>query len=229
MDKLNLWVEKIDALTIRERAMILLAILAVLVFAWDKLLMLPLDAQRKSLSAQLEIKRAEVSTLGIQIRQAITAQSFDPNAANRDRLAQLRVELAEIESRVSDTAVDMIEPKRMPEVLRSVINQINNLTLTNLKGLGSSPLIPAAEVKPAAETAVDADADSRYRAAAFKHGMQIRLRGDYLTTLEYLRRMEKLDWRFFWDSLEFQVGEYPDAESVLTIYTLSLTRDWIRA
>jgi MSHA biogenesis protein MshJ len=229
VDKLNAWVEKIDALTIRERAMVLLAIIAVLIFVWDRFLMMPLDAQRKSMNAQLEIKRAEVSTLGIQIRQAITAQAIDPNAANRDRLAQLRIELAEIESRVRETTVDMIEPTRMPDVLRSVINQINNLTLSSLKGLGASPLVAAPAVKPATENAGKTDVDSQYRAAAFKHGMQIRLQGDYLTTLEYLRRMEKMEWRVFWDSIEFQVGEYPDAESVLTIYTLSLTRDWIRA
>jgi MSHA biogenesis protein MshJ len=229
VDKLNAWIEKIDALTIRERAMIMLAILAVLIFTWDKLFMMPLDAKRKSMNAEFEIKRAELAALSIQVQQAIMAQAVDPNAASRDKLAQLRIELAGIESRVRDTTVDMIEPTRMPEVLRSVINQINNLTLTNLKGLGSSPLVAVTEAKPSPETEAGTEADNQYGSAAFKHGLQIRLRGDYLTTLEYLRRMEKLQWRVFWDSLEFRVGEYPDAESVLTIYTLSLTRDWIRA
>ncbi len=236
MDKLNLWIEQIDTLSLRERGMILLAVIAVFVFIWDSFLMAPLDSRQKVLSAQIEIKRAEVSALNIQIRQFVTTQAVDPNAANRERLAQLRIELAELESRVSDTAADMIEPARMPEVLRMVINQTSNLNLANLKGLGASPLVTFAETKQTPESAESAEAEvvkpetgDKELAAAFKHGMQIRLKGDYLTTLDYLRRMEKLEWRFFWDSLEFQVGEYPDAESVLTIYTLSLARDWIRA
>lgn len=230
MEKLKAYQEKIDALSIRERAMVLLAIVAVLVFLWDSFLMNPLDIRQRQLQSQLQAERAQLSGLNIQMRQAIAAQKIDPNAANRERLAELQSALSELEENVRDTATDLIEPARMPQVLRSVINQISGLTLRQLNGLGVSSLMektkPDAEAEESAGTQVD---NSSSMANAYKHGMRMELRGDYLTTLEYLRRLQALEWNFFWDSLEFQIGEYPDADTTLTIYTLSLTSDWIRA
>ncbi|MDZ7735443.1 MAG: hypothetical protein U5P41_04370 [Gammaproteobacteria bacterium] len=231
-EQLQAYQEKIDALTIRERGMVLLAVVAVMMFVWDIFLMSPLDSRQSQLNSQLKVERAKLSALNVQIRQRIAARNVDPNAANRERLAELQAELAELEEQVQDTATGMIAPARMPEVLRNVINRMRGLTLAQLKGLGVSPLIETAakedadsgDVEPAANGEEDADP-----ANAFKHGLQLELRADYLTTLEYLRRLQALEWHFLWDRLEFQVEEYPDAKATLTIYTLSLTRDWIRA
>lgn len=228
MEKLKVYQEKIDALSVRERAMILLAVVAVLIFFWNTFFMNPLEFRQSQLRSQLEVQRAQLSALNIQMRQSIAAQKIDPNAANRERLAELQTELAKLEENVRDTATDMIEPGRMPQVLRSVINQISGLTLRQLNGLGVSPLMETAA--PQTEEPVVAPINNASDMAnAYKHGMRMKLRGDYLTTLEYLRRLQALEWNFFWDGLEFQVGEYPDAETTLTIYTLSLTSDWIRA
>ncbi|MEX2517389.1 MAG: hypothetical protein WD572_10885 [Gammaproteobacteria bacterium] len=238
MDKIKAYMEKIDALSIRERGMILLAVLAVIIFLWDSLLMAPIDVQQRSINSQLEVKRAQNSAVSIQIQQKIAEQSADPNKENREKLVELRAQLAALASEVQDTATDMIEPAKMPDVLRTVINQISNLTLTELSGLGVSPLITAADAGGTDSDSTDADTAATPQplpetgselATAFKHGMQIQVRGNYLTMLEYLRRLEAEEWHFLWDSFELQVGEYPDADSTLTIYTLSLTRDWIRA
>lgn len=231
-EQLQAYREKIDALTIRERAMILLAVVAVMTFVWDIFLMSPLDSRQSQLKSQLEAERAKLSALNIQVRQSIVARNVDPNAANRERLAELQAELAELEEQVQDTATGMIAPARMPEVLRNVINRTSGLTLAQLKGLGVSPLIETATVNGADSGDMEPEAGAQHDAGpanAFKHGLQLELQADYLTTLEYLRRLQALEWHFLWDRLEFQVEEYPDATATLRIYTLSLTRDWIRA
>lgn len=228
IEKLKVYQEKIDALSIRERAMILLAVIAVLMFFWNAFMMTPLENRQSRLQSRLEVERAQLSALNIQMRQKIAAQKIDPNAANRERLTELKAELAALEEDVRETTTDMILPARMPQVLRSVINQISGLTLRQLKGLGVSPLMETAATE-AEETPAGEDNRTSGVANAYRHGMQMELRGDYLTTLEYLRRLQSLEWSFFWDGLEFEVGKYPDAETTLTIYTLSLTRDWIRA
>lgn len=226
MKKLGEYREKIDALSIRERAMILLAIIAILVFLWESLLIQPLDSRQRQLQAQLEVERAQQAALNRRVQNILAAQNVDPNAANRERLAELRAELALLEGQVRDAATDMIAPARMPEVLRGVINQTSGVTLRQLKGLGASPLMADAGDGDAVTEGTGETDDATN---AFKHGMAIHLRGDYLTVLEYLRRLQALEWHFLWDSIEFQVDEYPDSKATLTIYTLSLTRDWIRA
>jgi len=224
VDKIKQTMERIDALTIRERGMVLLAVLAVLIFVWDTFFMAPLGAEQKRMQAELDSKRAEVNALNIQLGQLLKQSQDDPNAAARAELAELREELAAIEAQIKTTVQELVDPARMPELLRNVINQTQGLTLTNLEGLGVSPLVAKDDKTGAGE---DSAGDSL--SAAYKHGMRIRFRGDYLQTLEYLRRLEALEWNFFWDRIEFEVKNYPRSASEIRIYTLSLTQDWIKA
>lgn len=232
MDKLKQLEEKVDSLTVRERAMIMLGVLAIIYFVWDGFFMRPLDVQHSRTSAQLETKRAELSGLNFQLQEAIAAQQIDPDAENRAKLERLRREIALLDEEIRATTRQLIDPARMTEVLRTVIHQIGGLTLTNLEGLGVSPLLTTTDTRRARDaaevSATESDANGDL-AGAYRHGMRIRFRGDYLNTLEYLRKLEALEWDFFWDSADFLIKQYPDGETTITIYTLSLAPDWIRS
>ncbi|MCS3904476.1 MSHA biogenesis protein MshJ [Methylohalomonas lacus] len=226
--KLKTYQDKVDSLSIRERAMVLLAVIAVLVFVWDTFFMAPLDARQSRAQSQLETERARLSALNIQVRQAIARQGEDPDADNRERLAALRDQLSTMEDNIQDTATSMIAPARMPEVLRNVINRTRGISLTQLKGLGATPLLDDKTTDSDTGNNAGADADKE-TANAYKHGMELVLEGDYLAVLEYVRRLQALEWNFYWDAFELDVGDYPQTETVLRIYTISLTEDWIRA
>lgn len=226
--KLKAYQDKVDSLSIRERAMVLLAVIAVLAFVWDIFFMAPLDARQSRVQSQLETERAQLSALNIQVRQAIARQGKDPDAENRERLADLREQLSTMDENIQDTATDMIAPARMPEVLRNVINKTRGVSLAQLKGLGASPILKDKKSDEAASDSDAAETDND-TANAYKHGIELVLEGDYLAVLEYIRRLQALEWRFYWDAFELDVGKYPQTETVLRIYTISLTRDWIRA
>ncbi len=225
MDKIKAYMERIDALTIRERGMVLLAVLAVMIFLWDSFLMSPLDTRQQRLQAELESKRAEISGLGIQMGQLVKQQQQDPNAEARAELQTLRQELATLDEEISSTTQELVDPARMPQLLRTVINRTAGLNLTTLEGLGVTPLMTAKQ-----EQSQDSAAGSGETfTAGYKHGMRIHFQGGYLETLEYLRKLEALEWNFFWDRIEFNVRDYPEASADIRLYTLSLTPDWIKA
>ena len=48
-----------------------------------------------------------------------------------------------------------------------------------------------------------------------------------MATLRYLQALEALPWRFFWDSVDYQVIAYPQSTVRLKLHTLSLSEDWI--
>ena len=62
---------------------------------------------------------------------------------------------------------------------------------------------------------------------AYRHGFRIRFVGSYLKTIDYLHALEALPWRFFWDAVEIDVKDHPEAEGSIVVYTLSLDRSWI--
>ena len=125
-------------------------------------------------------------------------------------------------------------PKDMPKILETVLHKTGGLTLLRLQSLGVSPLIVKEEdsdkvnsnnIKHTNESETKLTADNIDN--AYRHGLRIEFNGDYLTTLDYLRSLEDLEWGFFWDNFKLTVNEYPDATASIEIFTLSLNKDWI--
>lgn len=62
----------------------------------------------------------------------------------------------------------------------------------------------------------------------YKHGILLELNGNFASTLSYLRMLEKLPWKFYWDAMRFEIQEYPQAKISIIINTLSLDKEWVR-
>ena len=55
----------------------------------------------------------------------------------------------------------------------------------------------------------------------YQHGIALEFRGDYFSTLRYLRLLEQLSDSFYWDSITFTQGDWPSATVRLQLHTLS--------
>jgi len=111
----------------------------------------------------------------------------------------------------------LIEPKQMAKVLEVVLAQNTDLKLQRVQSLGAEPLSPIkAKEGEEAETL-----------GIYRHGLQIEFKGSYLSTLKYLKALDKLPWNFYWDVLELNVDKYPVSTIVITVHTLSFHEGWI--
>lgn len=218
---MNFWlrnaIDRFDLLTIRERVLVLVAVIAVAVVAWDTVFAAPSEKERKQRQGQVVALRAEVSGLEQSI-QVLAAQSdAGPDPALRDEIRKIRKELPELEARLSGATTGLIGPEEMTQVLRQMLRQAARLNLRALRTLEATPVL--SEVQGAAP--------SQPGTRIFKHGLELELGGSYLDVLHFLQSMEALQWRFFWDRIEFQVEQHPRARVRLVIYTLSLEEGWI--
>jgi len=62
----------------------------------------------------------------------------------------------------------------------------------------------------------------------YKHGVELTVRGRYLDLLAYLKQIEALPVRLYWDKLEMTVLQPPTVTMHVTIYTISLDKAWIQ-
>ncbi len=217
--------ERIDALALRERMLVFVALLAGAWWGWDHLLMTPLNARRAALEVSVPKLRHEIVELHRQSRELALARSRDPDAPARRQLARLRVENQRVEQVLAAFAERLVPPADMGRVLEAVLDRQHGLRLQRLEGLGPEALLPAA---------VPADTDVPAGAGAlpgnvFRHGLRMTFTGGYLDTLAYLQALEELPWNFLWGEIRLQVGQYPDAEVTLTVYSLSFDEAWIGA
>lgn len=227
MNRIKQWISRIDELNLRERAIVFTGVLIVLFLGWYTYLMEPLMKQEKSLLAELDTKRGQLTSLNSQFEQMAATVGTDPDAQGRRRIDQLNQEIAGMEQELKAATANLVAPEAMPEILRLVLNKSRGLTLLKLSGLGGTPLVVKAGPGDGKNVQQGAPANGDL-GAAFKHGMKIEFRGDFFETLEYIRALEELQQGFFWDQVKFEVQDYPDSVTTLTLYTLSLNPDWIR-
>jgi hypothetical protein len=85
----------------------------------------------------------------------------------------------------------------MHPLIKSILNQQANIKFLNLT------IVPVVVAKDSAEAGKN---------------LQLGFNSDYFNTIIYLNQLEKLPWCLSWDSLEYKVINYPQAEVVVTLH-----------
>jgi len=125
----------------------------------------------------------------------------------------LLLQLADLEEQLRDRLGTLLKPSQAVEVLEQVLGQEHDLKLIEVEAV-SKPLT-GLEFEGQMELAVS---------DIGRYELRLELEGSYLGTLRYLRALEALPWKFFWESVEYEVIEYPLARVTLQLYTLGLLK-----
>lgn len=213
--------DRFDRLSLRERMLVLAAVAGAVVLAWDLLLIGPLDREHRRREAQVQALRAEVDGLRGSVEAVVAQGAVDPDRDNRDRIAQMQAEIAELDRQLAGATLGLIAPREMARVLQQVLSRVARLKLRALRTLPPQTLIaPAAQPRA---TAAPAAATTQI----YRHGVEIEVDGTYLEALALLQSLEALPWRFLWDRIEYQVESHPQGRLTLVIHTLGLQQGWI--
>ncbi len=208
---MNNLAEKFDKLTTREKIMLFSVLVVICWGVWDNLFYQSFTASHDQLKSELSTIETQISEQKNSAAQLIASSTIDPNQANKQRLNQVTSKLKQLKSQLGLGKKVFVSPHLMLEVLRDILKQNSGLKLINLKSL------PVTSIS-------EADQD---HSGVYRHGLSITLNGKYLNTLSYLKSLENLPWKFSWDSINYQVKEYPIAETTLLVYTLSFEENWI--
>lgn len=224
--------DRVDALTLRERAMIFAAVTVMLVTLVNLLLLDPVSAKQKKLSQEIELQQSKMREIQANIQVLVTAQGVDPDAANKARLAQLKRQIEEMNARLESTQQSLVPPEKMATVLEDILRRDRQLQLVSLKTLPTSglkelaaPVATAPAAQPQA-TAIQ-PAAKPVQNSIYRHGVEITVQGNYADLLRYLAQLEDLSWQMYWGKVNLAVGDYPTAKLSLTLYTLSLDKAWL--
>jgi len=201
--------------------MLFSAILAVGLFFSYVLYFSPQKINRAGIEAQITELNATVTSLHSQAEAIKAQQNADPDREQRARQEQLQTELERLDRRLKALTVDLISPRDMAKVLRDLLIRQEGMKLVHLENLPAEDLFPATEDKN--------KADGAKGTHLYRHPIRIVFSGTYLQVLEYLRSLEKLPRKLFWDDLEIVVDDHPRAEISLTVHTFSLRKGWIGA
>lgn len=209
--------EKIDSRVIRERVLIFITLLAVIFLAWDFLLQGRFDNERKTLEAQAQLINSEQKTLETRITELTLTLASDPTIAKSNEIAGLQQRITEVETRLSGLSQGLISASQLPKALEDVLQKTAAIRVLQVRTLPASELRLAAKPET---TTVGAPAEEG-GTGVYKHAVLIRVQGSYVQLLQLMTEIESLQWKFYWESLDYRVIRYPEATIDIRVFTLS--------
>lgn len=234
-----------DALTWRERAMVLVAVLALIVVSAYVIVLEPTLARQRAAQRRLDQHQVELGNLRAQLKM-IEEQAKDPDAANRRQLEVTRRRIAEIDERLRRMESTLVSSQRMAALLEEMLRRNHALELVSLRNLPATSLLQSkdgaagkelndTQARMATQLRGDdntAQQDPQKALAAqdgllFKHGVEVTVAGSYGDLLGYLAQLEHMPQRLLWSSVRLTVEEYPRARLTFVVYTLSLDKAWL--
>jgi MSHA biogenesis protein MshJ len=254
---LQQWIKlstKLDAMTLRERAMVFSAVVAAILFLIYTVSAEPLLNKQKLL--RLQIKQQQNQIAGIDMEIVAKAQGFkvDPDAATREQLAGVRRDIDATSTSLMAVQKGLVAPDKIAPLLEHLLRGNGKLKLISMKTLpvaglteaaqpsqgaqqGAVPGSPAAvhaAVLAAATPPATAPAGQPQPTAAkprellYRHGVEIVVQGSYLDMISYMAALESLPTQLFWGKASLDAQQYPNSRLTLTLYTLSLDQKWMK-
>jgi MSHA biogenesis protein MshJ len=232
---------KIDALSLRERG-IMLAVLAVaIIFIVNTLIIDPQFRKQKMLADQMKTQRAQIAAIQAEIAQRIVMKNQDPDLEIKRILQVRQTQLAQMSSNLLELHKNLVQPEKMAALLENLLKRNRSLQLLSLNSMPAVNVVDALDEAAArashinksnlaAQTAPPNDAQVQNlndTGIVYKHEMELVVQGGYLELLNYLRELEALPESVYWSKGQLSVIEYPQARLQLKIFTLSLEKKWL--
>lgn len=205
--RLQQWGDRIDALELRERILLLAATVVVLFLLVDSLGLQPTLKSQQIAEQRIADLEMRLSAFHQQANLVNYRSDHNPLAsryADRDRLI---AELSELDARIMGQLGALVEPAQAAEVLEQVLTGHRGLTLKSLHATSES--LDGLTISK-----------DRGRSDLARYQLEMVVEGGYLDVLHYLQELEAMPWKFFWQAVNLQTTGYPKAETRLQLYTL---------
>ncbi len=153
----------------------------------------------------------------------------DPNIAIEKQIAQYEKKLSTVDDELMLLTSDLINPIQMRYALIDLLKMEKTVALLSFEIIEAQALkLPQQE---SAETDKSDDSEdstqSKQSLTLYKHGLKLKLKGDYFALRDYLKQLEKLDWKFFWQTFDYKLIQYPNSELHIEMYSLSTKKEFI--
>lgn len=151
----SLWLKlssRLDALSLRERVFVFAAVVAAVIYAANSLVLGPLAARQRALSAKVTEQQNTISDLARQIEEKVRLAQIDPDAAARKQLAVLVAEIEQRGNALQSMQRGLVTPDKIAPMLEGLLRANGKLRLVSLRTLPVTGL-SGASVEPLAAPA----------------------------------------------------------------------------
>ncbi len=196
----------------REKGLVMLCGFVAIILGLLTLIVEPSYQANKALSQQIQDQSLALQALQSKMSVMEAKLKRDPDAEINQEYQALIKQSQALSEQSADLVKNFITPEAMAHLLEDVLADSHSLHLISLESLPAKPLLSDGDVQA-----------SRY----YLHPMRLEMTGDYFAIQNYLRTLEAMNAKYYWQNFEYQVDSYPKARVVLQVYTLGTSKEFI--
>ena len=187
---------RIDALGLRERIFLFLAVLVCLIALVDTLWLSPAQIEHTQLTQRYNKQNAELQRLRIELQTM--PKIVDPNQALRAELTQTGERLDALGTEVKALSASATGGTPLAQVLTHFLRQYDNLTLVR------TATLPAPAV-----TAAPSQGAGPVTAGLTRQGMELTVAGPYPELIKMVQTLEKAIPALRWGDMKLAAEKLP--------------------
>lgn len=212
-------IEKFDALALRLRIMLTLALVVVVYMVFDVFWFSSNNQTINSTQQKIQNSRQQITSM-VAMQNEYNQKLFDDRSDPRNQqLKALDAQLDSIRQQLTNHTLNLVQPDEMAGVLKDIILSGKSLKLEKLV---KQQTVELSKPTKKNENTIPSDEIKLYR-----HSMVIELKGTYRSAFAFLQKLENMEKQVAFDNFEYVVDVYPKAFIKLTVSTLSLDKGWV--
>ncbi|OGT47513.1 MAG: hypothetical protein A3E82_09560 [Gammaproteobacteria bacterium RIFCSPHIGHO2_12_FULL_38_11] len=191
-----------DALSLRERLAVTITIALVSFFIWYALFERPLGHYLQSLSVKMSIVKNNVQRLALNLLHYQDVLN-SPTDILENQIKLLKAQLAQKQQQLSLFKRIIYTREDLQDFLQAVSQTGSMLSMDHINSDAVMPIMPSAVPN------------------LLSQQITFQFHGRYFDSLYYLDYLEKLPWYISFDSVKYQVEQYPNAKVTVVLNVLS--------
>jgi len=210
------------ALSRREQVLVALGMVLGPLLIGNALFVDPQWSRSKAMQNSIATQSTSLTAMQTQAASLQQELSIDPDAGKKAELAALNAQREQMDEQLRQVGSALVRPEDMNGLLERLLVRQSGLRLISLKTMAPQSVLREKEL------AKETDGKPVERSFdLYRHGVEIRLEGNFSQLQAYLVQLEKLPQRLLWGQLSYRVMDYPRSEMTLTVYTLSPDKTWL--
>lgn len=230
LEQCQMLADRFDGLIVRERLLLFGSCVAGIYLLFDTLLIMPVSKQATRLTEEIIAIEAKIERISSEKQVFERVAQRDPDAALKREQLKLQGKLLQLENDLEALSLRLVASENLPEILKAISEFARSVKIQSLKTHPPEMIdiggrnVEIASIAKAAHSYVKDDAKAHQASPServFRHAISLRIEGRYFEVVEYLKELEGLKWRFYWEGLDYKVTQFPMATVDIELYTLS--------
>jgi len=190
MEQWKAYADKFLKITPREQYLILLSGLVVIGFTFFNLVIESNIIKSRQLQKSIVQKSADNKSKKSNISMFEEALLSDPNAAIRQQVLTYENKLTKVDSELLTLTSELIDPIQMRYALLELLKVQKGVSLLSFQLVGAEPVVTSSVNQDADNTKSKeaAPEDSSPTLSLYRHGIKLKLKGNYFQLRDYFRR-----------------------------------------